>query len=133
MPDTPARDRSVALAEIRDDEAKRLLGLVSAADLTARAAQWVADGVDNDAARALADGAGLAEEARVALLEQLAASQGVAFPNQRAARAHHGQAVIRSMTASSASADSLSFSNTFSDTIEESVRDSLSRLFPRRK
>jgi len=133
MPDTPPRDIAVARSEIRDDEAKRMIGLVAAADLTERAGRWVADGVDDDAARALAAGAGLGEEARLALLERLAASQGLAFDTVRAARAHHGEAVIRSMTAASAPADSLSFSNTFSDTIEESVRDSISRLFPRRK
>jgi hypothetical protein len=133
MPDTPPRDLAVARSEIRDDEAKRMIGLLSAADLTERAARWLADGVDDDAARALAAGAGISAEARVGLLEQLAASQGLAFDSVRAARAHHGEAVIRSMTAASAGADSLRFSNSFSDTIEESVRESISRLFPRRK
>ena len=132
-PETTPRDVAVARAEIRDDEAKRVIGMLAAGELPRRAAQWVADGVDDDAAHELAAATGRTEEERVGLLERLAAAQGLGFPSTREARAHHGQSVIASMTAASASGDSLSFSNSFSDTIEESVRDSISRLFPRRK
>jgi hypothetical protein len=132
-PETEPRGADVARAEIRDDEAKRVIGLLAPGELPARAARWVADGLDDDAARELSAATGRPEEERVGLLERLAASQGLAFPSAREARAHHGQNVIASMTAASAAGDSLTFSNSFSDTIEESVRDSISRLFPRRK
>jgi hypothetical protein len=112
-PTPEPRDVGVARAEIRGDEAKRLIGLLAAGELAAAT--------------------GRPEEERVALLGHLAASQGLGFASTREARAHHGQSVIASMTAASAAGDSLGFSNSFSDTIEESVRDSISRLFPRRK
>jgi len=133
-PSEPAsRGVEAARREIRDDEAKRVIGLLADGVLPERAARWVADGVDDEHARALADTAGIPLEARLDHLARLAVSQGLAFAGPREARAHHGQAVIASMTAESAAADSLAFSNGFSDTIEESVRDSISRLFPRRK
>jgi len=132
-PTPEPRGVDVARAEIRGDEAKRLIGLLAAGELPARAARWVDDGVDDAAARELAAATGRPEEERVALLGRLAASQGLGFASTREARAHHGQSVIASMTAASAAGDSLGFSNSFSDTIEESVRDSISRLFPRRK
>ena len=128
-PTPEPRGVDVARAEIRGDEAKRLIGLLAAGELPARAARWV----DDAAARELAAATGRPEEERVALLGRLAASQGLGFASTREARAHHGQSVIASMTAASAAGDSLGFSNSFSDTIEESVRDSISRLFPRRK
>ena len=132
-PTPDPRDVSVARAEIRDDEAKRMIGMLAAGELPVRAAQWVADGVDDETAHELAAATGRPLEERVVLLERLAASLGLGFASTREARAHHGQSVIASMTAASAAGDSLSFSNSFSDTIEESVRDSISRLFPRRK
>ncbi|WP_423922874.1 hypothetical protein ACPEEZ_03600 [Frigoribacterium sp. 2-23] len=126
------RGVDAARREIRDDEAKRLLGLLSPATLPARAARWLADGLDDPAAHDLADRE-MTEEARVASLATLAASQGVAFATAREAREHHARFVITTMTADTAGADSLSFSNSFTDGVSASARGALGRLFSRRR
>ncbi|GAA0967218.1 hypothetical protein FFA01_22440 [Frigoribacterium faeni] len=128
--DTPApRDVATARREIRGDEAKRLLGMLSAGSLPSRAEQWVLDGVDDASVRELAEALTRTDEQRAALLESAAASLGLGFASVREARAHHGEQIVAQMTASSAAGDALGYSNSFSDTIEESVRDSIARLF----
>jgi hypothetical protein len=127
-PTTP-RDEAVARAELRDDEARRLLGMLSAGMLPARAQQWVSDGVDHPSVTALAGALTSTDDQRAALLAEAAESLGLGFASVKAARAYHGERIVASMTAASASSDALGYSNSFTDTIEESVRDSISRLF----
>lgn len=127
--DPTPRDPSVARREIRDSEAQRRLGLLPPGVLPARAARWVADGVDDPAVGELAEALTATDDAREALLARVAVDLGLGFETVREARAHHGQRVVESMTAASAPNDALGFSNGFTDTIEESVRDSIARLF----
>jgi hypothetical protein len=128
-PDPTPRDPSVARSEIRDSEAQRRLGLLPPGVLSGRAVRWVADGIDDPSVRALAGEPTTTDDRREELLARAAADLGLGFETVREARAHHGQRVVESMTASSAPNDALRFSNGFTDTIEESVRDSIARLF----
>ena len=127
--DPTPRDPTVARAGIRDSEAQRLLGLLPSGVLPGRATRWVADGVDDPSVHALAEASTTTDDDREALLARAATDLGLGFDSVREARAHHGQKVVESMTASSAPNDALGFSNSFTDTIEESVRDSIARLF----
>jgi len=130
MTDSPTpRDTGAARAELRDDEAKRLLGMLAPGALPLRAQQWVADGLDDPSVSALADALTRTDEQRTELLAEAAATLGLDFASVKAARAYHGERLVASMTAASAPADALGMANGFTDTIEESVRDSISRLF----
>lgn len=125
----PPRGAATARAELRDAEAQRVLGLLAVGELPARARQWLVDGLEHEGVTALADSGSETEPVRSRLLRETAEALGLAFATPRAAREHHAQVVIRSMTATSAASAALVFSNGVTDAFEESARQRVTRLF----
>jgi len=125
----PPRGAPTARAELRDAEAQRVLGLLAVGELPARARQWLVDGLEHEGITALADSGSETEPVRSRLLRETAEALGLAFATPRAAREHHAQVVIRSMTATSAASAALVFSNGVTDAFEESARQRVTRLF----
>lgn len=123
------RGRDVALAELRDHEAQRQLGLLTPGELPDRARQWRQDGLDDERVDALAESDTCPDVERSRLLREAAEALGLGFERLRDARAHHAEVVIASMSATSASAAALAFSNGVTDAFEESTKQRLSRLF----
>ena len=131
-PTEAPRGVAVARAELQDLEAQRVLGMLAVGGLPARARQWLVDGLDHDGVVALASADSDIDPVRSRLLREAAEALGLSFARPRDAREHHARAVIRSMTATSASSAALSFSNGVTDAFEESLRQRLGRLFPPR-
>jgi len=123
------RGRDVALAELRDHEAQRQLGLLTPGELPDRARQWRHDGLDHELVTALSESDTCPDTERCRLLREAAEALGLGFERLRDARAHHAAVVIASMTATSASAAALAFSNGVTDAFEESTKQRLARLF----
>lgn len=109
-----------------------MLGMLAVGELPSRARQWIVDGLDHESVAALAAAGAEIDPVRSRLLREAADALGLAFERPRDAREHHAQAVIRSMTATSAASAALAFSNGVTDAFEESARQRLGRLFPPR-
>ena len=130
-----ARDRDVALREIRAAEAARMVGVLDIAELPQQAQQWVVDGISQPSARALAALAGsvlAAAHNRAVLLATLASECHVNFANLAEARAVHADTVIRTMvTGGDFPRAVFDFSNSYTDHIASRLGRALRRSFGR--
>ena len=128
------RTPETAVDKIRHSEAARMLGLLDPATLSARAEQWLADGLDSANVRALAHTDGEASDGvRLALLAEIAAENDVHFTNTAEARALHARDVIAAMaTSANPTAVAMTFSNNYTDEVSSKISRAIGRLLRRR-
>jgi hypothetical protein len=117
------RAADVALREIREAEASRMLGLLDADPLDAHAAGWLADGVDSPALRSLArSGDSGAAAVKLALLAEAAAELGLSFRGVQDARGFHIRATMSDVDGiTRAGQESFSISNAFTDQLSSTA------------
>jgi hypothetical protein len=131
----PARDRASAIREIRAAEAARVLGLLDAKPLPAKAEKWMQDGVDSANVRALAgattSGANPTDQILAELLAAIAREHGVAFASLQEARSIHAEQVVSLMgTGGDFGAQVFGLSNSVTDEMVARLRRLVARFRP---
>ena len=111
-----------------------MLGLLDPQTLPALARQWLADGLESENVRALADansqGSG---GVRLALLAEAAEEAGVHFASTAEARALHASSVIAAMaTSANPTQVAMTFSNNYTDELSGKVSRAIGKILRRR-
>jgi hypothetical protein len=123
---------SRAFADIRLAEAARLLGLLSADPLDARATEWLAAGIDTANVQALAQSPRDAAGIRLALVAEIADEFGIRFARLQDARRLYSDHILRSLSGGAvASGEIAALSNGYTDEIVARIRGFLGGLLRR--
>ena len=119
--------------DVRDDirraEAARMLDLLGADDLPARATRWIANGADTANVRALAQSTEASSGVRLALVAEIAAELGLGIASDQEARQVQAETIIRSINSGQDfSRDLFALSNSYTDAATGRVSQFLGRF-----